>query len=445
MKYKEKALRPVKRIHGGARLPHFKNTAETETENLPVPQKVFIPLSQHIGAPANPVVKKGDTVFVGTLIAEATGFVSAPIHSSVSGTVNGIVDRVLNGASAVKCIEIESDGKMEKDPQIKPFEVNTAEDVAAAAKACGLVGLGGAGFPAHVKLIPSKDKKIDTLIINAAECEPYITADYRECIENVDGIIAATYLLKEKLNLEKVVICVESNKPKAIEKLMEVAANKQDVDDKVKLMKLPSTYPQGAEKVIIYSATGRKVPLGKLPSDVGCIVMNVTSLAKLYDFIKTGMPLVAKRITVDGSAIETPKNLVVPIGSPISEILKYMGVDEEDVERIIMGGPMMGQPVSSTDAVIEKRTNALLITKKSTNTRTTTACIRCGRCQRTCPMNLTPSRVETAYRKGDIEAYNKLNVNYCIECGSCSYICPAKRPLTEVMRIAKNELRRQKK
>ena len=445
MERKERALHPVKRIHGGAHLPHFKNTAECETVVMPPPGKVYIPLSQHIGAPANPTVKKGDKVFVGTLIGEAGGYVSAPVHSSVSGTVSGIADRVLNGAAAVKCIEIESDGEMTPDSGLKPFEINSAEDLAAAAEACGLVGLGGAGFPAHVKLSPSKDANIDTLIINAAECEPYITSDYRECIENVDGIIAATYLLREKLNLKKVIICVESNKPKAIEKLMEVAANKQDVEDTVKLMKLPSTYPQGAEKVIIYSATGRKVPLGKLPSDVGCIVMNVTSLAMLYRFISSGMPLVAKRITVDGSAVSEPKNLLVPIGTPIADVLKYVGVDEESAERIIMGGPMMGQPVASTAAVIEKRSNALLIMKKDDRARKTTACIRCGRCQNTCPMNLTPARVETAYRKGEVDAYERLNVNYCIECGSCSYICPAKRPLTEVMRIAKGELRRQKR
>ena len=445
MEEKEKALRPVRRIHGGAHLPHFKNTAEIETEKMPVSGTVFIPLSQHIGAPADPTVTKGDEVFVGTLIAKETGFISAPIHSSVSGTVKGITEKVLNGAAAVKCIEIESDGKMTPDPALKPFEINEAKDISDAAKACGLVGLGGAGFPAHVKLLPSKDSKIDTLIINAAECEPYITADYRECIENVDGIIAATYLLRDKLGLEKVIICVENNKPEAIKKLMEVAANERDVEDTVKLMKLPSTYPQGAEKVIIYSATGRKVPLGKLPSDVGCIVMNVTSLSKLYDFIKTGMPLVAKRITVDGTAVPEPKNLLVPIGTPIKSVLEYMGIDADGVERIIMGGPMMGQPVASTDAVVEKRTNALLIMKKDERVRVTTACIRCGRCQKTCPMSLTPARVETAYRKGDTESYEKLNVNYCIECGSCSYICPAKRPLTEVMRIAKGTLRRQKK
>ena len=445
MSIKERALKPVKRIHGGARLPHYKNTAEIETEIMPPPAKVYIPLSQHIGAPANPLVKKGDKVFVGTLIGEAAGFISAPVHSSVSGTVTGIIDRALTGTQTVKCVEIESDGEMTPDENLKPFKVRSAKNLADAASACGLVGLGGAGFPAHVKLAPPKGTEIDTLIINAAECEPYITSDYRECMENVDGIIAATYLLKDKLKLKKVIICVENNKPKAIEKLMEVAANKQDVDDTVKLMKLPSTYPQGAEKVIIYSATGREVPLGKLPSDVGCIVMNVTSLATLYRFIKTGMPLVSKRITVDGTAVSEPKNLLVPIGTQINDVLEYLGINELGVDRVIMGGPMMGQPVASTGAVIEKRTNAILAMVADRRKVKTTACIRCGRCQKTCPMSLTPARVETAYKKGDLETLASLNVNYCIECGSCSYICPAKRPLTEVMRIAKNQLRGQKK
>ncbi|MBO4694091.1 MAG: electron transport complex subunit RsxC [Clostridia bacterium] len=442
---KEKALTPVKRIHGGIQLEHLKNTAEVETEIMPSPGTVFIPLSQHIGAPANPIVKKGDKVFVGTLIGEENGFISAPVHSSVSGTVKGITDKALNSTATVKCVEIESDGEMTPDPQLKPLKIKSAKGISEAAKKCGLVGLGGAGFPTHVKLLPSKDSNIDTLIINAAECEPYITSDYRECIENVDGIIAATYLLKKKLNLEKVIICVENNKPKAIKNLMEVAANEKDTEDTVKLMRLPSTYPQGAEKVIIYSATGRKVPLGKLPSDVGCIVMNVTSLAKLYDFITTGMPLVNKRITVDGTAVPSPKNIIVPIGTPVKAVLEFMNVNIDDVDRVIMGGPMMGQPVASLDAVIEKRTNALLVMKKGARVNTATACIRCGRCKGACPMNLAPATVETAYRKGDISAYQKLNVNYCIECGSCSYICPAKRPLTEVMRIAKSALRRQKK
>lgn len=443
MKLPESILRPVKLIRGGMHLDHQKNTAECETVIMPAPQTVYIPLSQHIGAPCNPVVKKGDAVFVGTLIGEAGGFVSAPVHSSVSGTVTDVKDLTIGNGTLQKYVIIESDGKMERDPDLKPFNVENFSDLAEAAKQCGLVGLGGAGFPSHVKLSPSKDVKIDTLVINAAECEPYITSDYRECVEGLNDVIEGVYLIKQKLDIDKVVIGVESNKPRAIELLMKVAADHRDADDSVKIMKLPSKYPQGAEKVIIYSATGRKLPAGKLPSDIGCIVMNVTSVATLYRFITTGIPLVSKRITVDGTAVSEPKNLLVPIGTPIKEILDFVGVDIENVDRILMGGPMMGNPVVSDQSVLEKRNNAILA-MRDTKQPSQTACIRCGRCADTCPMSLYPAMVETALRTGNKESLNSLNTNYCMECGCCSYVCPAKRPLTQVMRTAKAEIRRQK-
>lgn len=443
MKLAESILRPVGRINGGLHLPHLKNTAEMETLIMPPSETVYIPLSQHIGTPAQPVVKNGDKVFVGTLIGEAAGFVSAPVHSSVSGTVEGIVDRALNNGLPAKCVAIKSDNLMEADPKLKPFHVETAADIAEAARLCGLVGLGGAGFPTHVKLSPKAENTIDTLIINAAECEPYITSDYRECMEQDNDIIEGVYLLKEKLGLQKVIICVENNKPAAIEKLMLVAADHRDADDTVKLMRLPSSYPQGAEKVIIYSATGRKLPQGALPSDVGCIVMNVTSIGTLYRFITTGMPLTNKRITVDGTGVSQPKNIMVPIGTPISDVLDFAGGIDKLSDRIIMGGPMMGNPVVCDTAVIEKRTNAILVMKPQKK-QESTACIRCGRCASACPMKLYPAMVETAYKCDNTEQYASLNVAACMECGSCSYICPAKRPLTEVMRIAKIEVRRQK-
>lgn len=443
MKLPESILRPVRLIRGGMHLDHQKNTAECETVIMPAPNTVYIPLSQHIGAPATPVVKKGDNVLVGTLIGEAGGFVSAPVHSSVSGTVSDVKDLTIGNGSLQKYVVIESDGKMEKDPELKPFEINSFADLAEAAKLCGLVGLGGAGFPTHVKLSPSKEATIDTLIINAAECEPYITSDYRECVEGLNDVIEGVYLIKEKLGIEKVIIGVESNKPKAIELLMQVAADHRDNDDSVKIMKLPSKYPQGAEKVIIYSATGRKLPAGKLPSDVGCIVMNVTSVATLYRFITTGMPLVSKRITVDGTAVDEPKNLMVPIGTPIKEILDFVGVDSQNVDRILMGGPMMGNPVVSGESVLEKRNNAILAMRDQ-KPQPQTACIRCGRCADTCPMSLYPAMVETAIRTNNKDSLNSLNTNYCMECGCCSYVCPAKRPLTQVMREAKAQIRRQK-
>ena len=444
MRLPESVLRPVKLIRGGVRLNHQKNTAELETVVMPAPDTVYIPMSQHIGAPCNPTVKKGDTVFVGTLIGEPGGFVSAPVHSSVSGTVSDVKDLTIGNGTLQKYVIINSDGKMEKDPSLKPFSVKNHADLVEAAKQCGLVGLGGAGFPAHIKLSPSGETKIDTLIINAAECEPYITSDYRECVESLNDVVEGVYLVKEKLGIERAVIGVESNKPKAIELLMQVAADRRDKDDSIKIMKLPSKYPQGAEKVIIYSATGRKLPAGKLPSDVGCIVMNITSVATLYRFITTGMPLVSKRITVDGTAVAEPKNLSVPIGTPIKEILNFAGVNTEQADRILMGGPMMGSPVVSADSVLEKRNNAILV-MKDPKPQPQTACIRCGRCASACPMTLYPAMVETALTLGNYEKLNSLNINYCMECGCCSYVCPAKRPLTQVMRTAKAEIRRQSK
>ncbi len=443
MNAKELILRPAKRISGGLILPHLKKTAEIETVVMSSPKLVHIPLSQHIGAPCDATVKKGDTVFVGTKIGESAEKVSAPIHSSISGTVTAVAERQLNGG-AVMCITVESDGKNTPDPSLAPFEAKKSDDLVEAAKLCGLVGLGGAGFPTHIKLSPPKGTQLDTLIVNAAECEPYITSDYRECMESYDDIMDGIYLIKELLKLERVVICVENNKPKAIRKLYEIAADRKDTDNSVRLMKLPSSYPQGAEKVIIYSATGRKLPAGKLPGDIGCLVMNITSIGTLYRFIKTGMPLTTKRITVEGTAVEKPINLLVPIGTTIEDVLSFAEIPTEGSERIIMGGPMMGNPVSTLGAVIEKRTNAILVMKEQKE-KPATACIRCGRCANTCPMRLTPAAVESSINAGITDNLEDLYVNHCMECGSCSYVCPAARPLTQIMRVAKAELRRNKK
>lgn len=438
---KERILRPVRRIHGGMLLPHLKGTADAESLIMPPPDTVKIPMLQHIGAPAEPVVNTGDRVFVGTLIGKAAGAVSAAVHSSVSGTVKA-VESVISGGKEIKRVVIDSDGLMEKDPSLKPFDVNNAQDIANAAAECGLVGLGGAGFPASVKLTVKEETPIDTLIINGAECEPYITSDYRECIESYNDVIEGVYLLKDKLNVKNVIICIESNKEKAITKLYTIAADKRDEDDAVRLMKLPTSYPQGAEKVIIYSATGRRVPAGRLPSDVGCIVMNITSVATLYRFIKTGMPLVSKRITVDGTAVNEPKNVIVPIGTPIERVLEFAGGVSDDAAEIIMGGPMMGVDVCDKETVIEKRNNALTVMKERFKEPDASPCIHCGRCAAACPMRLYPTAVEAALSHGIKDKLKTLNVNYCMECGSCSYVCPAKRPLTQTMRLAKAELRR---
>ena len=443
MKAPESILSPVKRFRGGTELEHNKNTENFETVSMPVSESVCIPLLQHIGAPCEPIVKKGDKVFVGTKIAQSEKAVSAPIHSSCSGEVSDIKDIDING-KAIKCIIIKSDGEMTPDPALKPFKVKSEEDLEKAALECGLVGLGGAGFPTYIKFKAETAVKIDTLIVNAAECEPYITSDYRESLENFNDIIEGVYLIKEIMHLQRVIICVESNKPKAIDKLMLVAADHRDADDTVKLMRLPDKYPQGAEKLIVYSATGRKIPLGKLPSDVGCIVSNITTIGTLYRFITTGIPLVTKRITVDGTAIKEPKNLQVPIGTSIKDIERFISEEEIDADKIILGGPMMGTAIADENAVIEKRTNAVLFMKPKA-AKKTTGCIHCGRCAKACPMKLYPASVEAALNAGLHDRLESLNTAYCIECGCCSYVCPASRPLTQAMRTAKAELRRNKK
>lgn len=441
MNKKERILSPAGNLRGGTYLPHLKSTSEMVSEVLPTPKRVIIPLRQHIGAPCSPTVKKGDTVYVGTIIGNSDHPVSAPIHSSVSGTVEKIEPIAMPDGSYVDAIFILSDSNMTPDPNLTPPIIASKEDFIAATRASGLVGLGGAGFPTHIKFNIKEGVNIDTLIINAAECEPYITADDRCCVEEGDDILEGVYIIKKLLGIEKVIIAIEKNKPQAIKKLYSIATDFRDTLDNVKLMALNTKYPQGAEKVIIYSTLKRIVPMGKLPSDVGCIVMNVSSVAALYRFIKTGMPLVTRRLTVDGNAIENPKNIIVPIGTPINDVLSFCGLKNDSATRIIMGGPMMGISVPNTDYVIGKTNNAVLAFYEDSIPKTT-PCIHCGKCASGCPMKLNPASIEQALFSGANEKLKSLYAEYCMECGSCAFNCPAKRPLAQIMRIAKKEIRR---
>ncbi|MDD4699890.1 MAG: electron transport complex subunit RsxC [Oscillospiraceae bacterium] len=434
-------MKPVGHIRGGTKLSHYKNTAEQASAVMPAPARVEIAMQQHIGAPCVPCVQKGDTVYVGTIIGDSEKFVSAPIHSSVSGTVAKIGNITPSSGQNCQTVIIESDGQMTLDPSIKPVKIDTSDDLAKAARSSGLVGLGGAGFPTHVKLNINPDKKLDTLIINGAECEPYITSDYREFMENPDDILEGVLLLKRIIGFKNVIICIENNKPEAIDTLSHVIADKNDPS--IKIMKLKSHYPQGAEKVLIFTATGRKLPLGKLPADVGCVVMNVTSIAFLSRYIRTGMPLVSKRITIDGGAVTNPQNVIVPIGTPIKDVIDFCGGLKCEPKKILMGGPMMGVAVLDINAPILKQNNAILVfDEREATPPPITPCIRCGRCAAACPMNLIPAAVETALKLKNVDHMKNLNVAYCIECGSCAFSCPAKRPLTQTMRLAKMEVRK---
>lgn len=435
-------LTAVRFGRGGVRVAHNKNTAEMPIERMPVPQRVILPMQQHIGAPCTPIVKVGDTVAVGQKIGDSDKFICAPIHSSISGTVVAVGDVKLANGIITKGVTIESDGEMRLYEGIKPPVVTNKAELCAAVRESGLVGLGGAGFPAHVKLNIPEDKDIDTLIINAAECEPYITVDYRECIENAENILKGVEILKNILGFKQVIIAIEDNKPKVFEIMKEIADRDNDKDDAIKLMTLRSKYPQGAEKMMVLSATGRKVPPGKLPSDVGCVVMNVTSTAFIARYLETGKPLVSRSITVDGGAIKEPKNIRVPIGTNIQDIIDFCGGFKTEPRKIIFGGPMMGLAICSTEAPICKQNNAILaFDERKDLIKKERACIRCGRCVDVCPMSLTPTLIERYSRVKDAEKLKAINVNTCMECGSCAYACPSGRPLVQYIRLAKQVLR----
>lgn len=435
-------LRAVKKVRGGVKVAHHKNTAELEVVRIPTPSKVVIPMQQHIGTPCEPVVKVGDEVAVGQLIGDSDKFVSAPIHASVSGTVTAIGDIKMPNGSVSKAVTIESDGEMRLWEGIKPPKVETREDLIKAVRDSGLVGLGGAGFPTHVKLNFPPDKNIDTLVVNAAECEPYITVDYRECMENSWDILSGVYALKELLGFKQVIIAAEDNKPEAFKVLGKIADHDADIDDSVKLMVLESKYPQGAEKMMVQSATGRRVPPGKLPADVGCVVMNVASVAFISRYLKTGKPLVSRSLTVDGSAIAAPKNVRVPVGTDIGEIIDFCGGFKGEPCKILTGGPMMGLAIVGTDLPVLKQNNAILaFTADDAVLKPETDCIRCGRCVAACPMSLMPTNIVKAAKIKDVDALKRAGITVCMECGSCAFACPAGKPLVQHMRLAKAILR----
>ena len=431
------------RTHGGAAVPHHKNTAQMESVILPCPSQVTIPMQQHVGAPCKPLVKGGDHVYLGQKIADSDAFVSAPIHASISGKVSAVTKVALPGGQMVDAVVIESDGQMTVSPEVKPPVVNSPEDFIRAVHESGLVGLGGAGFPAHVKLNVPKDKHLDTLIVNAAECEPYITADNREALENSWAVLSGVYAVRDLLGLERVIIAVEDNKPDVIEVLRKVADNsKLDPEDRVRILPLHARYPQGAEKVLVQSCTNRVIPLGKLPADVGCLVMNITSVAFLADYLKTGMPLVKKRVTVDGSAIASPKNVIVPIGTKIADVIAFCGGYSQPPAKLLMGGPMMGIALTSDELPILKQNNGILaFAEKDAALPKPTACIRCGRCVSGCPMNLVPTQLEKYAELKDTDKLDQLGILCCMECGTCAYNCPAHRPLVHAIRIGKALLR----
>lgn len=414
----------------GLKLYHRKNTNNSITEEFMLPAKVKIPMSMTMGAPCQPLVKVGDIVKVGQKIGDSDTPFSVPVHSSVSGKVTALSDYITASGTVCKAVEIETDGKQTVSENIMPPVVTDRESFVKAVRESGACGLGGAGFPTHIKLNPKTP--VEILVVNAAECEPYITADYREMIENADDIIGGIKLVQSQLGIKKVKLSIEANKPEAIKNFRQMAEN----DDSIDIVTLPSSYPQGAEKVIIYNSTGRIVREGQIPSDIGVIVMNVSTVSFLYRYMQDGMPLIKRRMTIDGNAVSEPKNIRAVIGTSFREILEYCGTDMESVKKIIAGGPMMGMSIPDADMPVIKTSNALLAFDRY-DQKKTSACIRCGRCIKVCPIGLMPAEIEKAYKIKNIDELKELKVMLCMNCGSCTYICPANRKLAESNQLAK--------
>ena len=423
----------------GIKLPHKKYTAKTPAVDIPPVAQVTIPMSMHIGAPAKPVVKKGDQVFVGTLIAEAAPGLSSPIHSSVSGTVNSISEILLANGSTCESVIIDSDGQMTLDSNIAKPQVNTKEELLDAITKSGIVGLGGAGFPTFVKF--KTDKPIEELVINGAECEPYITSDTVTMLTRAEEMKHAIQTLVNYFDIKKVVIGIEKNKPEAIDNMKKMASEIENTS----VVVLPSIYPQGGEKVLVYHTTRKVIPEGGLPIDVGCVVCNCTTIAEIGKYLQTGIPLVSKVITVDGPAVRDRHNLIVPIGTLIKDVFEFCGIKRE-LGKVIYGGPMMGISVPNTDMPIMKNTNAVLaFSKKRTILPETTACIRCGACVNNCPLSISPIEILKSYKANDYLGMKKAGALLCMECGCCSYVCPARIPNVQNNKLAKLAIRNEPK
>ena len=389
------------------------------------------PLSQHIGAPSVPCVKKGDTVLAGQKIADAGGFVSVPLHASVSGTVKGIEKHLNATGSMVDCIVIENDQQyQEVEYQETRLEDLTKEEILNRIKEGGVVGMGGAGFPTHVKLAPKDPAKIEYILVNGAECEPYITSDYRRMIEEPEKVVKGLQVILTLFDSAKGYICIEDNKPDCIAKMKELV---KDID-RIEVKEVMTKYPQGGERTLIYAATGREINSSMLPADVGCVVDNVETVISVYKAVILGRPVNSRVVTMSGDGIKEPKNLLVLSGTDMSELVDAAGGLKAKIAKAISGGPMMGFALYDLHVPCTKTTSAFLFLEHdavSEAQEIQTACINCGRCVSVCPGHVLPARLAKLAERGDMAGFEAMDGMECCECGCCSYICPAKRPLTQ--------------
>ena len=407
---------------------------------LPAPPRVIIPLSQHIGAPAKALVKKGDLVKVGQIIGEAGGFVSANVHSSVSGKVWDIQPCLLASGTAVPAVIIDNDYKdewVELTPAANP-ESLTADELRKIVKDAGIVGLGGATFPTVVKLSPAQGKTIEKLVINGAECEPYLTADHRLMLEKAEEIIRGISIVMKAMDVKEAIIGIENNKPDAI------AALKAAAKEGITVKGLPVMYPQGGEKQLVYALTRRKVPTGGLPLDVGIVVCNVGTIYAIQQAVCEGRPLI-ERVTTVGGLVEKPGNFLVRIGSTVEQLIDACGGMQQGVKQLIYGGPMMGTAIARTDIPVTKGCSGILALGEEAMEPQESACIRCGRCVQACPMQLLPAKLDALTRAQRFDEAEKMGVMNCMECGACTFACPAKRSLTQACRTAKKVITTRRK
>ena len=430
------------KFHGGVHPDYNKDlAAEKPIEALPLPKTLVMSMSQHLGAPAKCVVKVGDRVLRGQLIGERNGFISVPVHASASGTVKAVEQRQGPAGGWADAVVVETDEQQEDAPALPALDwrAASAEDLRNRVGDAGICGMGGAGFPTVVKLSPPPDKRCEYLILNGAECEPYLTADYRVMKEHADRIRVGVEIMRKILGQPAVRIAVEANKPDAIAALEKAFA---DIDGNVEIVVLPVLYPQGSEKHQIFATVGRIVPEGALPIAVGCVVENVGTVAAIADAVELGRPLISRVTTVSGDAVAEPKNILAPTGTRYADLIAFAGGEKVPAAKVISGGTMMGFNVASTEIATTKTTSGLLLLSKDRVFQYEgQPCINCGRCLRACPMQLNPAAISRAVEADDVAEAAAFGVMNCIECGACAFGCPAYRAITQHCRRAKASIR----
>ncbi len=427
-----------KTFHGGIHPNEQKELTENlQFEIIPVSKQVVIPLAQHLGKQAKPLVKKGSEVKTGEVIAEQDGFISSTVHSSVTGKVSKITSSINTTGFMKEAIIIDSlpEETFLTMPPLNP-EAVSPQEIRERVKLAGIVGQGGAAFPTYVKLTPPDNKKIDTIILNGCECEPYLTRDYRLMLEKTGEVISGLKLIMKALEVDRGFIGIEDNKPEAIEIFKEVLSNSENISVAV----VKTKYPQGAEKMLIKAVNGREVPPDKLPLDVGVVIQNIGTAVAIYNAVVKGEPQITAALTVSGKGINQPRNLIVRVGTPIKDVLDFCGGVKENAVKVVVGGPMMGFAQFDLSAPVMKATSGILVlTADEVNDYDQTPCLRCGKCVEVCPLNLMPTRLARLSQLERFEDAEQLGITVCMECGTCTFTCPANIPLVQWIRLGKQE------